>query len=141
MLFGTIFALANKLQTEGDALFREITAKQWFLIACIGVIAPEKPTLSNLERVMGSSRQNIKQLAIKLEQKGFLTIHRDPEDARNLLLEVTDFAEKFFAARESEMDGFIENLFAGIPKKNVDISLKTLRQMEKSVGDLRKEYV
>jgi DNA-binding MarR family transcriptional regulator len=141
LLFGTLFSLSNKLQTTGDLFFGEITAKQWFLIACIGIMEPEKPTLTNLEKYVGSSRQNIKQLALKLEEKGFLSIKQDPDDSRSLLLEITERAKEFFSARNNDSSDFLNALFEGIPESDIATTLKVLRLMESATEKVHKEYV
>lgn len=69
-LFARLFAIANNLQAIGDRHLGKLTTKQWFLIACVGYFEPGQPSLSDLVPVVGSSRQNIKQLALKLEQQG-----------------------------------------------------------------------
>ncbi|WP_040951913.1 MarR family winged helix-turn-helix transcriptional regulator, partial [Gorillibacterium massiliense] len=76
-IFGGLFVLANKLQAIGDRELGEITTKQWFLMMMIEQWGEEPPTLSELAKEMGSSRQNLKQLALKLQEKGFLSIEKD----------------------------------------------------------------
>jgi Transcriptional regulators len=86
------FFWSNKFQVIGDQyLGREgITTKQWFLTAMISQFGDKAPTLSEVGELMGSSRQNVKQLALKLEEKGFLTIEKDEQDSRALRLRLTE---------------------------------------------------
>ena len=83
--FGTIFVLANKLQILGDRLDPRLTVKQWLLLAGIASTADGQPTLSTLATRIGSSRQNVKKMAIILEREGFVSLSKDPQDARALL--------------------------------------------------------
>ena len=71
-LFGTFFAFHNRLQATGDAFYQEITCKQFFLIICLELFGENAPTIRELAEVMGSSHQNVKQIADKLERSGFI---------------------------------------------------------------------
>ena len=75
-IFASIFIIQNRLQTACDKLDEEITMKQWLLLAMAGTT--ENPmSLTDLGRLMGCSRQNVKKIAHSLEQKGFLRLERD----------------------------------------------------------------
>ena len=77
LLFGTVFALENRLQVLGDRLLEEITAKQWFVLVVLGLFGEKAPTSGELAEEVGSSYQNVKQIALKLEKKGYVTLESD----------------------------------------------------------------
>jgi len=70
-LFANFFLLANKLQVIGDFHLANdgITTKQWFLILIISQFKEKPPMITDVANLMGTSRQNVKQLALKLEEK------------------------------------------------------------------------
>ena len=70
-MLGLLSAFDNRFQACADKFFKEITWKQFFAIICIN-ICKENPTINELSEVMGSSHQNVKQLLLKLESKGFV---------------------------------------------------------------------
>ena len=72
-IFSSIFIIQNRIQTAGEKLQKEISMKQWLLLTMASV-CPQPKTLSNVGRLMGCSRQNIKKLAIILEKKGFIKL-------------------------------------------------------------------
>ena len=72
-LIGLISAFENRFQAMADKSMKEISWKQFFAVICIGM-CKEKPTLKELAEIMGSSHQNVKQILIKLEKKGFVRI-------------------------------------------------------------------
>ena len=81
VLFGALLAMGNRLQAAGDRFYDEITTKQWFVLAVLeNFSAP--PTLGELARGVGSSHQNVKQLVLKLQQKGYVALAQDGRDAR-----------------------------------------------------------
>ena len=111
-IFGSLFTLANKLQVLGDAFDRNITIKQWLFL--VGVTKfPEPPTVSEVAHFIGYSRQNAKRLAEALEERGYVTIGKDPGDARALRIAVTPACEAYFAGRSRREYAFIEELFEG----------------------------
>ena len=47
-LFGSIFLLANRLQTLGDGYLEEVTLKQWLLLIMIRVMDKEQPSVTEV---------------------------------------------------------------------------------------------
>ncbi|HYF75040.1 MAG TPA: hypothetical protein VD757_00520 [Candidatus Nitrosocosmicus sp.] len=139
-IFGSIFLLANRLQVVGDQYLGrdDITTKQWFLHVMISQFGDNPPTLSTVAELMGSSRQNVKQLALKLEEKGFLTIQKDEQDARALRLKETDKSRVFWEKRKKQDDEYIEDLFKDLSPEEIDIILKGFGKLFKKVEKLGK---
>ena len=75
-LLGLLSAFDNRFQAIADKSMKEISWKQFFAIICID-LCKEKPTLKELAEIMGSSHQNVKQILLKLEKKGFVNIVTD----------------------------------------------------------------
>jgi len=139
MLFGTLFSTSNRLQTIGDSYLGEISAKQWFLLACIKISGPEAPTLSQLVPVMGSSRQNIKQLALKLEAKGFLSFSPDPADSRAVCMSLTAKCTAYWNERQDRDQAFLAALFDGLSEKDLRITTSALQTLELNMQTMQKE--
>ena len=87
-LIGLLSAFENRFQAVADSAMKEISWKQFFAIICINM-CKDKPTVKELAEIMGSSHQNVKQILLKLEKKGYITRTKAEDDARNLILEVT----------------------------------------------------
>lgn len=112
-IFGNLFYMTNKLQTMVDKEFEPygFTAKQWFLMVVITRFFDTPPKLSDLTEYMGSSYQNIKQLAVKLENNGFVEIQKDPNDKRVLRIALTEKCAAFWANHQNEDLKFMSTLF------------------------------
>jgi DNA-binding MarR family transcriptional regulator len=120
-IFASIFLLANKLQVLGDSYLanEEMTTKQWFLIVIISQFE-KPPMLTEVANLMGSSRQNVKQLALKLQENGFLNIERDKKDGRTLRLKLTEKNQRFWdKKKENDMD-FILDLFKCLSQEEIN---------------------
>lgn len=127
-IFGSLFLLANKLQVVGDRYLaaEEMTTKQWFLTAVISRFAENAPTLSEVAEAMNSSRQNVKQLALKLAEKGFLSIEPDPRDARAIRLRVTEKCKNFWSERQDKDARFLKDLFQDLSELEIDVVARSL---------------
>lgn len=136
-IFGSLFLLANKLQVKGDAYLAddEMTTKQWFLIVMISQFKDTPPMLSEVANLMGSTRQNVKQLALKLEEKGFLVIEKDQSDNRILRLRLTEKNNKFWDKRDAKDNSFVENLFKNFTKEEIDVMYHGIEKMLEAVKD------
>lgn len=130
-IFGSLFAVANKLQTELDKSLKEfdMTAKQLYLAISIASLFEGPPTLKETANATGYSHQNIKQIALKLESKGFLKLEKDKSDARVLRLILTDKIKIFW--NESEKSGlkFLDDIFSGIDNSEIKIFRKTIARL------------
>lgn len=134
-IYGGIFALSNKLQFLGDKFDSNISTKQWFLIAVVASFKGEAPTISMTAERVGSSRQNVKKMAVILEKSGFLTITRDKEDGRIQRLKLTKYCIDYFKQRNEREEKYMESLFADFD----EISLTGLsRGMKKLEGNIKR---
>ncbi|KUO76955.1 MAG: transcriptional regulator [Clostridia bacterium BRH_c25] len=139
-IFGSIFLLANRLQVVGDQYLGrdDITTKQWFLNVMISQFGDNPPTLSEVAELMGNSRQNVKQLALKLVEKGFLTIEKDGHDARALRLVLTDKSRRFWGKRQKQDDEYLEDLFRSFSLEEIDVMCKGFGKLFEKIKKLEK---
>lgn len=118
-----------------------ITVKQWLFIAMIAM-TNSKPSISEISKLIGTSRQNSKKMASLLEKQGFILIENDIEDKRISRISLTDKYFKYFKSRESMEKDFIESLFDGFSQKNIDdlangiiLLINNLEKMETKYED------
>ena len=110
-LFGTLFVLANRLQVLGDQLDEQISTKQWLLLAVLFKCPERRCTLTQLSSQMGSSRQNVKKMAVILEEKGFLSLEKPKEDKRSVLVSPTLACIEHLKTREAKEAAFIDSFY------------------------------
>ena len=99
-LLGLLSAFDNRYQASADSFMKEITWKQFFAIICIN-LCKEPPTINELSDIMGSSHQNVKQILLKLEKKGFVSFFTDGKDKRKLRILVTDECRSFLEKNDN----------------------------------------
>ena len=135
LLLGLLSAFDNRYQAAADRFFKEITWKKFFAIICIN-LCNEPPTLNDLSEVMGSSHQNVKQILLKLESKGFVSMMADEKDKRKQRYFVTDKCRKFLKANDNHgksSSQIIDQIFDGVKEKDLAVTIETIMKMERNL--------
>lgn len=137
-LLGLLSAFDNRYQAAADAFFKEITWKQFFAIICIN-LCKEPPTINELSDVMGSSHQNVKQILLKLEKKGFVAFVTDDSDRRKQRILVTDSCRAFLEENDNngkQSQYIIGRIFEGVDEKDLTATIQTIMRMERNLSEL-----
>jgi len=137
-VFGSVLIIANRMDTllERELKEYDVTAKQWFMTAVIDNSFDNPPTLKEVAREMGSSHQNIKQVALKLEQKGLLVFEKDKKDARVTRLKLTDQIYEFSQLTQSKATIFTQALFKGIEKDDMSKARAVHQKMLSNLSEM-----
>ena len=140
IIFALIFLLSNRLQTIGDSFFEEISTKQWFVLVVLGIMK-KPPTLNELSEAVGSSHQNVKQLVLKLEQKGFVEIYKDDNDARRLRIKATSKSVDFSRTYQEKSNRFIEQLFSNLSETDLSVTKNAMITLEDTLSKMNSYFV
>jgi MarR family transcriptional regulator for hemolysin len=137
-LFGTIFVVSNRIDALLEREFNkfDITTKQWFLSIIIDNLFDSPPTIKEVAREMGSSHQNVKQIALKLEQKGLLILEKDKEDARVTRLKLTENGHDFWIKIRGEGVKFNQTLFNNIDKDDLAVTRRVMKNMLLNINEI-----
>lgn len=128
-VFGRLFVLGQHLSRRADDALRPLglTSKQWLLLAVLVKGFPgSAPTLTEAAAAYGTSRQNVKQVALQLAERGLVELVADPQDGRAtrlaLLPRVAMLDEPAVAERHA---GLLRDMFSVLD----DAELATLTSM------------
>ena len=137
-LFGSIFILSNRMDTLLEREFNrfDITTKQWFLSVIIENLFDNPPTMKEAAKEMGTSHQNVKQVALKLEQKGLLILEKDKRDTRATRLKLTENSNVFWKMIKEEGSVFTQTLFKDIDKDDLQIARKVIQAMMLHINEM-----
>ena len=133
-LLGLLSAFENRFQAAADSLMKEISWKQFFAIICINA-CKEPPTLKELSDILGSSHQNVKQILLKLEQKGFIEFRADDADKRKQRIYLTRSCQKFCEKNDAMSMPFMNHLFSGISGRELETTIKTILKLENNLQE------
>lgn len=137
-LFGVIFIVANRVDTMLEREFKRfgITTKQWFLTVIIENLFDKPPTIKEVAKEMGSSHQNVKQVALKLEQKGLLILQKDKRDARVTRIKLSESSNDFWAKVRGEGIVFTQALFKNIDKDDLEVARRVMQKMQLNINEM-----
>ena len=141
-IFGKIFFLSNRLEYLGDNELRKdgLTTKQWQLIAVTGKYFTHSPSVSEVAEVLSTTHQNVKQIALKLQEKGFISIEKDEKDRRVLRLRLTEKNRKYWESKSNEDVAFISSLFSALTDQEIQELYFLLNKLEENI-DLRYDEI
>lgn len=130
-IFGALFMVANKMDTllERELNRFGVTSRQWFLSVCAATVFEQAPTLKELASASGTSYQNVKQVALKLQFKNLMRLRKDPNDARTTRVELTPESVGFWAQTEGDSQIFMEKLYRGITPEEFAQTRSTLEKL------------
>lgn len=134
-LLGVLSAFDNRYQAKADSFFVDISWKQFFAIICIN-LCKEPPTLKELADIMGSSHQNVKQILMKLEKKGYVQILPDQTDKRKQRIVLTEKTRAFCEEHEEGSQRIVGKIFEGIDPREIGVTINTIMQMEKNLEEI-----
>lgn len=135
-LIGLLNEFINRFQTVGDGFFEEISWKQCFLLICIRLCS-QPPTLKEVSEIMGSSHQNIKQMLLKLEKAGFVTMMPDEQDKRKQRIILTQKADDFNEKYDKPSEEFMAHMFGNVDQGDLEITIKTIMQLDEELKKMK----
>ena len=134
-IFGMLFKTSNSLQVYLDRLLSDenLTAKQMFLMIVINHFGENYPTLKEVADKSSSSYQNVKQLALKLQEEGYVNIRKDALDRRKSRLNLTEKAAEFWKRREGTDSQEMEKLFSGCDEVSLHIFCEVIIKLQSNI--------
>lgn len=128
-LLGLLSAFENRFQAVADSAMKVISWKQFFAIICIN-LCKKTPTVKELAEIMGSSHQNVKQILLKLEKKGFVSIAADEQDKRKQRILLTPYCIDFCEKNDEASMVLLKKMFAGVSEEQLQVTIQTIIQIE-----------
>ena len=130
-IFGMILVVANRLDTllERELNPYGMTSKQWFLSIITGSLFEKPPTIKEVAAVMGTSHQNVKQIALKLEQKGHMKLIKDARDARVTRLVLTEQSKAFWEKLNKKGEEFMSEVFENLSNKELKAARTAIQKI------------
>jgi DNA-binding MarR family transcriptional regulator len=119
-VFTKIFLLSLKLESIGNKTLKkdQLTIKQFLLIVSIDSF-DEPPSIKDVANMVSTSHQNVKEIADRLEKRGFIKIEKDKNDKRILRLKTTEKNAKYWAYRLDEHEDLIFAMFNPFTDKEI----------------------
>ena len=84
---------------------------------------------------MGSSHQNVKQILLKLEKKGFIVFEPDKKDKRKQRIKLTDYCRKFCEKNDDMSRAIMGKMFAGVTEQELNTTIQTIMKIENNIKE------
>jgi DNA-binding MarR family transcriptional regulator len=117
----------------------KITTKQWLMMIVIENAFVHDPSMQEVADALSITHQNVKQLAVRLEARGFLKIERDPDNRRILRLRTTDESREYWEKRSPEDLKSIARIFEGLDNEELKSLFEIMVKLEKISENLYNE--
>ncbi|HHT25155.1 MAG TPA: hypothetical protein GXZ76_06535 [Clostridiaceae bacterium] len=127
VLFYSLFVMTNRIETIYNAGMEDLTLKQLMLLILVAI--SEGKTFTRYGQIMGSSRQNIKTLAIALEKKSYVSIRQDENDRRAFGIFLTAKTAKHFKDTDRYYTKQIINLFSEFTADEIDLMITFMSKL------------
>lgn len=134
-LLGLLSAFENRFQAVAGGTMEEISWKQFFAIICVD-LCKDSPTVKELAEIMGSSHQNVKQILLKLEKKGFVSIIVDEKDRRKQRIYLSDYCRQFCSKNDEITTNIMKKMFAGVSEEQLQVTIQTIIQIEDNLKEI-----
>jgi DNA-binding MarR family transcriptional regulator len=134
--FERLLNLSHQVELAMDRMLRQddLTVKQFQMIAIIGKRFTSPPSIMELAEQMGTTHQNVKQLALQLERRGYVEIFRDERDKRIWRVRLTEKNAAYWQEKAPEHMRFMMELFAPLDDDELerfnDSLVKALKALE-----------
>ena len=128
--FRLILVVAQTVRTMMDELLRTdgLTTQQAALISVAEALSG--PSLSQAAAALGTTRQNVKQVARALERKGFLRVEPDEDDARARRLIVTEKSRAYWRVRSADDQRTVVEWFSALSDDEARTLFDLLSKLE-----------
>jgi DNA-binding MarR family transcriptional regulator len=87
--YATLFSIANKVQVKGDQYMKNLTSRQLMTMMAIVHLPEGKTSLNNIARMLGTTKQSVKQLITLLENRGYVLTVPNQSDKRAVNVIIT----------------------------------------------------
>lgn len=128
-IFATVFTLSNKLQVKGDQSLNSLTSRQLMAMIAILHLPNGKSTHSNIAKMLGTTRQSVKQLISLLEDKGYVVSAPSAQDKRASDIQITDSGRAALLISAEQSIGLFTKMFSKFTTKELENLWMLLRKL------------
>lgn len=134
-IYGTLFALANKMQTKGDAYLSDITSRQLMTMIAILHLREEDATIINIANKLGTTKQSARQMISSLETKGYVVAKPSQVDRRAVNIKITDVGKEIMLKSGESSVHFFADLSRDFTLEEMEQLWRLLQKLYRYDGE------
>jgi len=135
--YATLFSISNKLQVYGDKRLEQMTTRQLMTLIAIAHLPKGGASLNAIARKMGTTKQNIKQLVVAMEKKGYVAVVPSETDKRAYSVEITDEGKIVFVECYNLGMAFFKELFRDFSEAELETLWAMLKKLYSFDGEIQ----
>ncbi len=141
-LFAYIFLLAQRLEYISNKILEKdsLTTKQFLLLAITEKALDHDPSLKEVADALGTTHQNVRQMANQLEKKGYIEIFKDPDDKRVNRLRTTEENKEYWATRAERQTKEVLDMFRAFSDSEIETMHGSIIKLYNDLEPIYREY-
>jgi DNA-binding MarR family transcriptional regulator len=133
-VLGTLFAVTNKIQANGDKRLEDLSIRQLEAVGAIIHLPEGKATINNIARFMGTTKQSAAQIISALEKKRYLSAAPSERDKRAVNVTITPLGTRVIRACAERNNEFIAAVFGEFARPDLETLLALLKKLYRFDG-------
>jgi DNA-binding MarR family transcriptional regulator len=135
-LIGQSFRLNSRLLITADRMSREagLTAARWQVLSAV-TQATQPPTISDIARLLGLTRQSVQQVGDALAKDGLIIYQPNPKHRRASLVVVTKKAAKLLEQLDERRYAWAREVAATLPAADIKVANEILHAVLEKLYD------
>jgi len=126
-----IFRLHGRLIAFGDRMVEGLglTSARWQVLGSIA-LAEAAPTIPNIARNLGLSRQAVQRVANDLAAEGFIRTIDNPHHKRAKLVGLTEKGRRVYRRADRTYNGWVDAVAGNFKNTELQIALEAMRSLD-----------
>jgi len=141
MIIQHLFISALKLEQlmNRDLIKDGLTVTQFHLLWVVGQFE-NAPSIKEVAKELATSHQNVKQMALNLQRKGFLRMEKDDLDRRVLRIRLTQANDNYWKMKAQDHDRSVRNIFSDLSDEDLTMTWRIMEKLrysfERKLGEV-----
>lgn len=133
--YATLFSVSNKLQVRGDKALELLTGRQLMTLIAIAHLPKGEASLNRIARKMGTTKQNVKQLIVVMEKKGYVNTIPSKTDKRAYSIEISEKGMTVGSECDRRGMAFLAEVFGGFSETELETFWAMLKKLYSFDGE------
>ena len=127
--YSVLTALTIKLDKQNKHDFKELSSRQYFVIVSILHLPRGKTSLTDIAKMLGTSKQSINKLLVGLKKKGYVNVKENEADKRRQSIDITDAGIKAMLTHAEQRIPLLKKFFSEFAEEDLSVLLRLLSKL------------
>lgn len=133
-VFSALFSASNKLKKCSDQYLKELSVRQMMAMAAVLHAPDGKATINHIARMLGTTKQSVKQIIDIMEKKQYLATAPSERDKRAVNVTITPQGEQVNRICSQHINAFLADVFHGFTRDELQTLWALLQKLQRFDG-------